>query len=304
MATGVRGYGRQGHDEGRAAEAAGAPGPGPRARPPPVGAPAGLRVAVVGSTYPSYELACPHWNGIRRGLEKLALPYRFLTSRVASDFNPNLCAELEEFNPDLIVYGLIDLIRQPELRTRIRERFPRATIVVWYCDLRDDATGQVEADCRGTVDAMFVTNNGQREFYQRKFNLDRVYFLPQACEPVDAPRIVDGLGFDFVFIGAKNFTPPFAEPRESCREPGTETRAHPDRRRIARAAAEGLHCDAGDLFLVEDTPRHLALLEHPAVLLDPLLGNPRVFRVCAVAEVSGMRGVLPGQGSSRLFRLD
>jgi len=183
---------------------------GPRARPAPVRAPTHLRVAVVGSTHPSYELACPHWNGIRRGLEKLALPYRFLTSRTASAFNANLCAELEEFKPDLIVYGLIDLIRQPESRMRIREKFPRATVVVWYCDLRNDDTGQVEADCRDTVDAMLVTNGGQREFYQRKFNLDRVYFLPQACEPIDAPRIADGLGFDFVFIGVKNFTGPFA----------------------------------------------------------------------------------------------
>jgi GT2 family glycosyltransferase len=168
-----------------------------------------LKVAMVGNVYPAYELVCPHWNGIQDGLTEVGVPFRYLSTRTERGFNHSLCEEIEGYDPDLIVYGLLDVLEQPDMTQRIREKFPRATIAFWYCDLRNSETGQYAFDCRDTIDVMFVSNDAQREFYRDKLNVDRIHFLAQGCTPIKTPLIIDHHSSDFVFIGGKSYSGPF-----------------------------------------------------------------------------------------------
>jgi hypothetical protein len=131
------------------------------------------------------------------GLKRLGIPHLFVSCR------PTLNIDVvASFNPDLIVYGLMDMIKHPEWRSEIRDRLPNATIVLWYGDFRDDRMIQPDADC-SEMDMMFISNDAQAERYKRKWKMKNVKFLPLGCEPIDKPMIDPKFAFDFVFIGGQ-----------------------------------------------------------------------------------------------------
>ncbi len=155
------------------------------------------RIVVIGTDYPELETYCPHWNGIKKGLERLEVPYKFVSCR------PHLnTKEVIEFQPDLVVYGLKDMILRSDWRKEIREELPHAKIVIWYGDYRNERTTQINADC-SEVDAMFISNDAQKTYYQQKWKVPEVYFLPLASEPIDKPIMDDRFKFDWVFIGSE-----------------------------------------------------------------------------------------------------
>jgi spore maturation protein CgeB len=155
-----------------------------------------MRVTIIGTDFPDYEQACPHWRGIHAGLKRLPdVEYQFLSCR------PGLNTEqVKEFKPDLIVYGLLDMIKNKEQRLIIREENPQAKIVFWYGDLR---RRQEMQDC-SEIDCMFVSNDGQEDFYKGVFKMKRVEFLPLGCEPIDKPIKDKRFEIPFLFIGAQN----------------------------------------------------------------------------------------------------
>lgn len=154
-----------------------------------------MKIVYIGATYPELELHCPNFKGVKAGLTRLEIPYLFLTCRPSfTEFQ-----EIKDFKPDLIVYGLLDMIKHKEWRDRIKAENPQAKIVMWYGDLR---LTQIDADC-SELDAMFVSNNGQNEMYKRIWKVKEVHFLPLGAEPIDKPMYEPKLAFDFVFIGGK-----------------------------------------------------------------------------------------------------
>lgn len=155
------------------------------------------RIVVIGSDWPENETVCPHWVGIKAGLKKLNIPFLFVSCR------PTLNVEaVISFNPDLVIYGLADMVKHREWREEIRQRLPDARIVLWYGDYRDHRMVQLDADC-SELDMMFVSNDAQEQHYQRKWRMKRVKFLPLGCEPIDRPRINPKYAFPFVFIGGR-----------------------------------------------------------------------------------------------------
>ena len=160
------------------------------------------RVAIVGTDTPSYEKYCPNWYGMMDGLKRLDIEHRFFTCRPRIDVNA-----LVEYAPDLVVYGLIDMVRHENWRYEIRERLPNAKIVLWYGDYRDRRTGQVYANL-SEIDAMFVSNDAQSAWYERLWKVRKCLYLPLGSaiyEEVVNPRFA----FDFVFIGARMSTAHF-----------------------------------------------------------------------------------------------
>jgi spore maturation protein CgeB len=160
-----------------------------------------MKVVFWGSTHPEYEKYCPHWLGVRSGLKELGCNYLFLCCR--SD--PNYLSKTFRFNPDLIICGLTDPIAQYLPLENIRHKLPKVKIVFWYGDLRDEKNNRLQVDCKGLLDAMFVSNNGQEEFWKKNLHIDRVHFLPLACDPIEKPIYDDKFKFDKVFIGTKNY---------------------------------------------------------------------------------------------------
>lgn len=152
------------------------------------------KVAIIGTNFPSYELYCPNWVGMRLGLEALGIQNRLFSCRPSLDIQ-----EIVAFAPDLVVYGLIDMVKHAEWRTELRVRLPKAKIVLWYGDYRGTRTGQIPGDL-SEIDMMFVSNDEQDEYYRRNWRVE-CHYLPLGS-PLYEPLYNSKLDFDFVFIGA------------------------------------------------------------------------------------------------------
>lgn len=162
------------------------------------------RVAIVGTDSPDYELYCPNWIGMMDGLKRLSIEGAFFTCRPRLDV-----AALAAFDPDLIVYGLLDMVRNPELRREVRAALPNARIVLWYGDLRNRQTGQIAGNL-SDIDAMFVSNDAQAAWYERIWKVPHCFYLPLGS-PIFDRDVNPRLSFDFVFIGGRIFGQTFAD---------------------------------------------------------------------------------------------
>lgn len=153
------------------------------------------RVAIIGADWPEYEKYCPNFVGMQLGLTEMGIEHQLFSCR--PNFNP---FEVVEYQPDLIVYGLIDMVKHAEWRKILREELPDTKIVMWYGDLRNDDTGQITADM-SEIDAMFVSNDAQSEYYRRRWKVPECHFLPLGS-PVWDPPIKSKYGLNFIFVGA------------------------------------------------------------------------------------------------------
>jgi len=154
------------------------------------------RVALILADWPSYELFCPNFRGMQDGLKEMGIEYKLISCR------PELNVQaVIDYQPDLVVYGLLDMVKNKIWRNKIREGLPNAKIVMWYGDLRDDFTGQIGADM-SEIDMMFVSNNAQNEYYEKKWKVKKCHFLPLGCSRYK-PKYREDLDFPFVFVGAK-----------------------------------------------------------------------------------------------------
>jgi len=163
-----------------------------------------MKLALIASNYPDYENYCPNNIGMKAGLDRLGIDWKFFSCRGGSDW----VSEVIKYDPTLVVYGLKDIVENKEWREKIRNSLPSATIVFWYGDLRNEQMNYPQADCSKTIDAMFVSNDAQSEFYKDKLKINQVYFLPLGAEKQE-PEFNKKFAFDFVFVGSKNFSGQF-----------------------------------------------------------------------------------------------
>lgn len=154
------------------------------------------RVALIATDWPGYEKYCPNFTGMQDGLKTLGIAHKLIPCR--PDLN---VYDVISYQPDLIIYGLLDMVRHPEWRMAIRTALPHAKIVFWYGDLRTEKTGQVHDDM-SEINMMFVSNNAQREFYMRRWHVPDCQFLPLGAT-IRNPSYDRNFDFDFVFIGAR-----------------------------------------------------------------------------------------------------
>lgn len=156
------------------------------------------RIVVVNTDWPELEKYCPNWQGMRAGLKRLGIPFKFVSCRPSLNVE-----EIFSFQPDLVIYALKDMItKHAAARRHIREKLPQAKIVMWYGDYRDESTGQERADC-SDLDAMFISNDAQADYYKMIWRAPVVHFLPLGCEPLEQPVTDKKFAFDFVFIGGQ-----------------------------------------------------------------------------------------------------
>lgn len=153
------------------------------------------RVAIIGADWPEYEKYCPNFVGMQMGLAEMGIEHKLFSCR--PNFNP---FDVVDWNPDLIIYGLIDLTRQTEWRKILRNSLPKTKIVMWYGDMRNEETGQIRADM-SEIDAMFVSNAEQNQYYEDLWSVPKCHCLPLGS-PVWHPQIKDKFDLDFIFVGA------------------------------------------------------------------------------------------------------
>lgn len=153
------------------------------------------RVAIVGADWPEYEKYCPNFTGMQLGLAEMGIEHKLFSCRPVLNVDA-----LIAYEPDLVIYGLLDMVRARDTRLLIRRSLPNARIVMWYGDLRNPATGQIAADMR-EIDAMFVSNDAQNEYYKKMWRVPECHFLPLGS-PVWDPEIKAKYQLPFIFVGA------------------------------------------------------------------------------------------------------
>lgn len=154
------------------------------------------RIALLAADYPLYEKYCPNFTGMQDGLKELGIEHQLFSCRPRLDVQAVI-----DYKPDFIVYGLLDMVKKHHWRKAIRESLPDAKIVMWYGDLRDDHTVQIDADM-SEIDIMFVSNNAQNAYYEEKWKVPKCRFLPLGAS-IKKPVYNEKFDFDFVFIGAR-----------------------------------------------------------------------------------------------------
>lgn len=153
------------------------------------------KVAIVGADWPEYERYCPNFTGMQIGLAEMGIEHKLFGCRPGLDIQG-----LIGYQPDLIIYGLLDMVKDRPARLRIREALPDAKIVMWYGDLRNNETGQVVADM-SEIDAMFISNDAQHDYYKTIWRVPECHFLPLGA-PLYSPVYKSKFDLDFIFIGA------------------------------------------------------------------------------------------------------
>jgi len=152
------------------------------------------RVAVVGADWPEYEKYCPNFTGMTKGLSDMGIENKLFSCRPILDVDA-----LIAYKPDLIIYSLLDMVKDHQTRRRIRFCLPDAKIVMWYGDLRNSSTGQIPANM-SEIDMMFVSNAAQNKYYETLWKVKECHFLPLGCQIYDS-QYEERFAFDFVFIG-------------------------------------------------------------------------------------------------------
>lgn len=162
------------------------------------------KVALIIADWPIYERFCPNFVGMQDGLKTLGIEHQLFSCRPTLDVQ-----KVIDYQPDLVVYGLLDMVKNKLWRNKIREALPKAKIVMWYGDLRNEHTGQVEQDM-SEIDMMFVSNSAQSDYYKNLWKVPHCEFLPLGATVVE-PVVDERFKFPFVFVGAKITGSWFAE---------------------------------------------------------------------------------------------
>src|SRR5690242_762214 len=134
-----------------------------------------MKIALILADWPEYELECPNFRGMQDGLREMSIEHKLISCRPELDVQ-----KVIDYKPDLVVYGLLDMVKRKDWRDKIRKGLPNAKIILWYGDLRNSMTGQVEGDL-SEIDMMFVSNNAQNGYYERKWKVKKCHFMPLGC---------------------------------------------------------------------------------------------------------------------------
>jgi len=153
------------------------------------------RVAIIGADWPEYEKYCPNFTGMQLGLAEMGIEHQLFSCRPVLNLEA-----LINYQPDFVIYGLIDMVKTQKNRFLIRSALPNAKIVMWYGDLRNEETSQIRANM-SEIDAMFVSNAAQNEYYQDIWKVPSCHFLPLGS-PLYTPVYKQKFDLDFIFVGA------------------------------------------------------------------------------------------------------
>lgn len=156
-----------------------------------------MKIAFVGAQNLPHELACTHWTGIKAAAKRMPHDIRIFCCRSGEQF----IQDIIDWNPDVIIYNLIDMAKEQVWREALREH-TNAKIVFWYTDCRTPKTGQISVNIKGTVDLFVTSSEDPHGFHEASFGM-KPQWVPQAAEPTEKPIFSENAAVDFMFIGGK-----------------------------------------------------------------------------------------------------
>jgi len=140
-----------------------------------------------------------HWDGQARAFKELG--YETLLLDIRKDKNyANLRSKILEFQPDILWLGLKDCLSFIRwMKKDINElRKKGCKVIYWFCDLEKPKP----MDLGGLIDVMFLSNAGQLQDYQKAYNIEKVYYMPQACTPTFMHRVNVPEVYEIGFAGS------------------------------------------------------------------------------------------------------
>ena len=147
-----------------------------------------------------------HWLGHVEAFKKLG--HDFTYWHYDKNYIEEMLNKIKDINPDIVILGISDVFKGDFLE-KLRP-LTKAKIVWWYCDFTDyENFGDKDVIRRPVdklIDYIFITNREQIPFYQNKLNIDKVYYLPQAClkrEKIE--ELVSQYKNKLVFVGQVDY---------------------------------------------------------------------------------------------------
>ena len=140
-----------------------------------------------------------HWDGQARAFKELG--YKTLLLDIRKDKNyENLRAKILDFQPDILWLGLKDCLPFIEWMEKDIKKLRKkgSKVIYWFCDLREPEP----INLSDLIDVMFLSNAGQIEDYRKAYNLEKVYYMPQACTPAFMHRLNLQKVYDIGFTGS------------------------------------------------------------------------------------------------------
>jgi len=168
------------------------------------------KICAVGAYGMRYDQLGFHWDGQVRAFHALGYAPLFLDIR--QDTYENLRRKIIEFNPDILWLGLKDCLPLISSMKEDRRKIGCA-VVYWFCDLRGIEGRNSDLPLKEPIinhpeelgdilDYMFLSNTGQIDAYKKAYNLQNVYYMPQACTPQFMHRIPAHKVYEVGFAGS------------------------------------------------------------------------------------------------------
>jgi ubiquinone/menaquinone biosynthesis C-methylase UbiE len=121
-----------------------------------------------------------HWDGQARAFKTLGFEVLLLDIIVDDNFQ-NMMEKIQEFGPHILWLGLdtcLDFLWKMK-NNIIKLKNNGCKVIYWFCDLRKPK----KMNLGDLIDMIFISNAGQIDEYRSAYQVDKVYYMPQACTP-------------------------------------------------------------------------------------------------------------------------
>lgn len=167
------------------------------------------KICAIGSfEYFVYKQLGFHWDGQMRAFRELG--FETLLLDIYRNYE-NLRAKILEFSPDILwlctkyCLPLIDSMKKDLEKIG-------CTIMYWFCDLRAVEGIRSNIPLQNLIinpkkigpllDYIFLSNVGQIQDYKSGYEVENVYYMPQACTPSFHHSVNKKKKYDITFVGA------------------------------------------------------------------------------------------------------
>ena len=152
-------------------------------------------------------LSNARWDSQARAFKKLG--YIVQIFDIEDNSFKNVFKQVKKINPDILWIGgkigydflkkYADFFRGSKIK-----------IVYWHWDI----ITPIKFDFNGIIDCMFITSKGEIPLYEKKYNLDKVYYVPVSIMPeiFHRNKFIKEI-YDVGFAGQLNYSHPFYKER-------------------------------------------------------------------------------------------
>lgn len=158
-----------------------------------------IKIAVLGNLETRYNQLNSFWDGIIRALLKLGYDPLLLDDKTIPFFE--IRRRIEKYQPHYIISGDDNALN---FLKKYAEFFRKNNFCTcyWYRNVR----AAEKFNFNGVINYLFLTNQGQDQEYRENYQMEKIYYMPQWCNPQFShsnPLILEK--YDVGFAGQVDF---------------------------------------------------------------------------------------------------